>query len=183
MRCSPNAPTTPTAAGATRHAGRGDRRSRRSARAGAHDCCATASVVARDGSRVPLRADTLCLHGDRADAAGFARALRKALDADGVADCRTGSASHELLATARRRHRRDRLRPALQPGGGGGRRRTCQRPACRQAARRTAGVARRKLRLQSRAADVCASRCRRSGCSSVRDCANMPVPGSSASAA
>jgi UPF0271 protein len=41
-------------------------------------------VIARDGSRVPLRADTLCLHGDRADAAGFARALRKALDADGV---------------------------------------------------------------------------------------------------
>ena len=41
-------------------------------------------VVARDGSRVPLRADTLCLHGDRADAAGFARALRKALDADGI---------------------------------------------------------------------------------------------------
>ena len=41
-------------------------------------------VVARDGSRVPLRADTLCLHGDRADAVGFARALRKALDADGI---------------------------------------------------------------------------------------------------
>ena len=41
-------------------------------------------VVARDGSRVALRADTLCLHGDRADAAVFARALRKALDADGI---------------------------------------------------------------------------------------------------
>jgi UPF0271 protein len=41
-------------------------------------------VIARDGSRVPLRADTLCLHGDRADAADFARALRKALDADGI---------------------------------------------------------------------------------------------------
>jgi UPF0271 protein len=41
-------------------------------------------VVARDGSRVALRADTLCLHGDRADAADFARALRQALDADGV---------------------------------------------------------------------------------------------------
>jgi UPF0271 protein len=41
-------------------------------------------VVARDGSRVPLRADTLCLHGDRADAVGFAQALRKALDADGI---------------------------------------------------------------------------------------------------
>ena len=41
-------------------------------------------VVARDGSRVALRADTLCLHGDRADAVDFARALRQALDADGV---------------------------------------------------------------------------------------------------
>ena len=42
-------------------------------------------VVARDGSRVPLRADTLCLHGDRADAPAFARALRDALEAEGVA--------------------------------------------------------------------------------------------------
>jgi 5-oxoprolinase (ATP-hydrolysing) subunit A len=41
-------------------------------------------VVARDGSHVPLRADTLCLHGDRADAIGFARALRKALEDEGV---------------------------------------------------------------------------------------------------
>jgi UPF0271 protein len=42
------------------------------------------AVIARDGNRVPLRADTLCLHGDRKDAASFARALRDALDADGV---------------------------------------------------------------------------------------------------
>lgn len=42
------------------------------------------SVTAIGGERVPLRADTLCLHGDRPDAAAFARALRKALDADGV---------------------------------------------------------------------------------------------------
>jgi UPF0271 protein len=42
------------------------------------------SVVARDGTRVPIRADTLCLHGDRADAAGFARGLRAALEAEGV---------------------------------------------------------------------------------------------------
>ena len=41
-------------------------------------------VVARDGSRVPIRADTLCLHGDRADAADFAHGLRVALEAEGV---------------------------------------------------------------------------------------------------
>ena len=41
-------------------------------------------VFARDGSRVPIRADTLCLHGDRADAAEFARGLRAALEAEGV---------------------------------------------------------------------------------------------------
>ena len=42
-------------------------------------------VIARDGTRIPIRADTLCLHGDRADAAGFARGLRTALEAEGVA--------------------------------------------------------------------------------------------------
>lgn len=41
-------------------------------------------VIARDGTRVPIRADTLCLHGDRADAADFARGLRAALEAEGV---------------------------------------------------------------------------------------------------
>jgi len=41
-------------------------------------------VVAIDGSRVPLRAETLCLHGDRADAARFAAALCAALEAEGV---------------------------------------------------------------------------------------------------
>ena len=42
------------------------------------------AVIARTGERVPLRMDTLCLHGDRADAAGFARALRESLQDDGV---------------------------------------------------------------------------------------------------
>jgi 5-oxoprolinase (ATP-hydrolysing) subunit A len=37
-----------------------------------------------DGTSLALRADTLCLHGDRPDAAAFARALRAALEADGV---------------------------------------------------------------------------------------------------
>lgn len=41
-------------------------------------------VIARDGSRVPLRADTLCLHGDRPDAVAFARALRAALEDEGI---------------------------------------------------------------------------------------------------
>ena len=41
-------------------------------------------VIARDGTRVPLRADTLCLHGDRTDAAEFALALRTALEEAGV---------------------------------------------------------------------------------------------------
>lgn len=41
------------------------------------------AVRARTGERVVLRADTLCLHGDRPDAAAFARALRTALEDDG----------------------------------------------------------------------------------------------------
>jgi UPF0271 protein len=41
-------------------------------------------VIARDGTCVPLRADTLCLHGDRADAPAFARSLRAALEAEGI---------------------------------------------------------------------------------------------------
>lgn len=36
------------------------------------------------GGHITLRADTLCLHGDRPDAAAFARALREALDEAGV---------------------------------------------------------------------------------------------------
>lgn len=41
-------------------------------------------VLARTGEEVALRADTLCLHGDRADAAAFARAIRTALEHEGV---------------------------------------------------------------------------------------------------
>jgi len=41
-------------------------------------------VIARTGERVALRMDTLCLHGDRPDAAAFARALRETLQAEGV---------------------------------------------------------------------------------------------------
>ncbi|MFC4728210.1 5-oxoprolinase subunit PxpA [Coralloluteibacterium thermophilus] len=42
------------------------------------------AVTARTGERVTVRAGTLCLHGDRPDAAAFARALRTALEAEGV---------------------------------------------------------------------------------------------------
>lgn len=48
-------------------------------------------VVANDGTVVPLRADTLCLHGDRRDAAAFARAMRQALTDDGVAIAAIGA--------------------------------------------------------------------------------------------
>lgn len=41
------------------------------------------SVNARDGSAVPIRADTICLHGDRPDAALFAQALRAAIERAG----------------------------------------------------------------------------------------------------
>lgn len=42
------------------------------------------AVLASDGSHLALRADTLCLHGDRADAARFAAALRAALEAEDI---------------------------------------------------------------------------------------------------
>ncbi|MGH8026496.1 MAG: LamB/YcsF family protein [Pseudoxanthomonas sp.] len=40
-------------------------------------------VIARTGERLPLQADSLCLHGDRADAVGFARTLRAAIEESG----------------------------------------------------------------------------------------------------
>lgn len=41
-------------------------------------------VVTRDERRLALEADTLCVHGDRPDAARLAQALRRELDAAGV---------------------------------------------------------------------------------------------------
>ncbi|WP_200956994.1 5-oxoprolinase subunit PxpA [Lysobacter sp. Root916] len=49
-----------------------------------HSLATRGEVVCADGHRLPLRADTLCLHGDRADAPEFARAVRAALEADGI---------------------------------------------------------------------------------------------------
>ena len=37
-----------------------------------------------NGVDVPVRPDTLCIHGDQPDAANFARAIRQALEAEGV---------------------------------------------------------------------------------------------------
>ncbi len=51
------------------------------------------AVIALDGGRVPLRADTLCLHGDRPDAARFAASLRAALEAEGVRVAPPGAAT------------------------------------------------------------------------------------------
>lgn len=41
-------------------------------------------VTLIDGSRIPVQADTLCIHGDRADAAAFARAIHEGLRAAGL---------------------------------------------------------------------------------------------------
>jgi UPF0271 protein len=47
-------------------------------------------VITREGIPYALRADTICVHGDRADAATFARRLRESLDAAGVRVARLG---------------------------------------------------------------------------------------------
>ncbi len=44
----------------------------------------TGTVTSADGQRLHLRADTLCLHGDRPNAAVFAQRLRQALEVDAV---------------------------------------------------------------------------------------------------
>lgn len=44
-------------------------------------------VRAQSGKDVPIQADTLCLHGDQPDAVAFARAIRAALEAEGVRIC------------------------------------------------------------------------------------------------
>ena len=41
-------------------------------------------VTARDGSTVPVRADTLCIHGDTPGAAAAAGAVREALEKEGI---------------------------------------------------------------------------------------------------
>jgi UPF0271 protein len=40
-------------------------------------------VSTREGGEVTIRADSICLHGDRPDAVGFAAALRASIEAAG----------------------------------------------------------------------------------------------------
>lgn len=47
------------------------------------DMLASNTVRTRNGAVVPIRADTVCLHGDRTDAAVFARRLRAAIEEAG----------------------------------------------------------------------------------------------------
>ncbi|MNL28399.1 LamB/YcsF family protein [compost metagenome] len=42
-------------------------------------------VRAIDGTWVPIRAETVCLHGDGAHALAFARRIRERLGAEGIA--------------------------------------------------------------------------------------------------
>jgi 5-oxoprolinase (ATP-hydrolysing) subunit A len=53
-------------------------------------------AIAVDGSRVSIRADTLCLHGDTPGAAGIARRIHERFKAEGIriAPLETGRASH-----------------------------------------------------------------------------------------
>lgn len=49
------------------------------------------TVAASDGAAVPIQADTVCLHGDGARAAEFAKLLRSVLETDGMAVTPPGS--------------------------------------------------------------------------------------------
>lgn len=59
----------------------------------ARELAACGRVTTIDGGKLHLRADTLCLHGDRSDAAAFARALRSALEADAIHILSIGAAA------------------------------------------------------------------------------------------
>ena len=48
------------------------------------DMVVTGQVTATDGTVVPLRADTICVHGDTPGAADLARKIRAALEAAGI---------------------------------------------------------------------------------------------------
>lgn len=48
------------------------------------DMLRSGTVAAADGTRVPLAAETVCIHGDHPGAEGFARRIRQALDQSGI---------------------------------------------------------------------------------------------------
>jgi len=48
------------------------------------DMLRAGAIIAEDGSHVPTRIDTICLHGDTPEAVGTARAVRAGLEAAGV---------------------------------------------------------------------------------------------------
>src|SRR6056297_1695109 len=48
------------------------------------DMLRAGAIIAEDGTHVPARIDTICLHGDTPEAVGIARALRDGLEAAGV---------------------------------------------------------------------------------------------------
>jgi UPF0271 protein len=52
-----------------------------------------AHVTARDGTRVPLQIDTICVHGDTPGAPALAQALREGLEAAGIRVAPLGQAS------------------------------------------------------------------------------------------
>ncbi|NIZ14629.1 LamB/YcsF family protein [Phaeobacter sp. HF9A] len=45
---------------------------------------AEGAILAEDGSRIPTRIDTICLHGDTPEALDIARSVRRALEANGI---------------------------------------------------------------------------------------------------
>jgi len=48
------------------------------------DMLAEGAIIARSGKRIPTRIDTVCVHGDSAEAVDMARALRGALEGAGI---------------------------------------------------------------------------------------------------
>jgi UPF0271 protein len=42
------------------------------------------AIIAEDGTHIPTRIDTICLHGDTPEAVGIAHTLRAGLEAAGV---------------------------------------------------------------------------------------------------
>jgi UPF0271 protein len=42
------------------------------------------AIVARSGKRIPAACDSICLHGDGPEAVAIARAVRAALEAEGI---------------------------------------------------------------------------------------------------